>query len=360
MIGPAILLSLAAALSWGVAQVVSKLGLARMDLVRYALVRAAFALLFAVPYGIITGAFRFAEPTLIGMAAVAGLIDSFLGTLLYMYALKRGEAHGAAALANTAPFWGVATAVIFLGEPARPTTFFAALLVVAGAYFLISPKRSRERTRSVKSGLAALGAAVLWGVAETGPAKYCVDRGMSPVEFQLTLVITAILSWGLLALLNQPWRGNKIDPTAIGIAFFTAATGFLRLDLVALGAPIGGGEPPHSHSRRGHDDLRFLGQRGPLARAPNTPGVSGSGPRHKRRGFGVPCVLILGSPTQTSRVRASAFRESQRANTGSDMAQTPGRIRSTTSLSSRYWRYRLTALGVSPMARAIREGDEVP
>ncbi len=230
---------------------VSKLGLARMHLVHYAVVRAAFALLFAVPYGIITGAFRFAEPTLIGMAALAGLIDSFLGTLLYMYALKRGEAHGAAALANTAPFWGVATAVIFLGEPARPTTFLAALLVVAGAYFLISPKGGRGSPGSVKSGLAALGAAVLWGVAETGPAKYCMDRGMSPVEFQLTLVITAILSWGLLALLNHPWRGNRIDPTAIGIAFFTAATGFflgwilwlsgLRLAEASLLTPIRGG-----------------------------------------------------------------------------------------------------------------------
>lgn len=230
---------------------VSKLGLARMELVPYAVVRAAFALLFAVPYGLATKAFRFADPTLIGMAVIAGIIDSFLGTLLYMYALKQGEAHGAAALANTAPFWGVVTAVIALGEPARLTTFLAALLVAAGAYFLISPGRPEGGSRYVRRRLAALGAAVLWGVAETGPAKYCMDRGMSPVEFQCVLVTTAVLTWGAVAFFKRALYKRKIDPVAIGVAFFTAVTGFflgwilwlagLRLAEASLLTPIRGG-----------------------------------------------------------------------------------------------------------------------
>ena len=247
----AVLLSLAAALSWGVAQVVSKLGLARMELPLYAAVRASFAFLFALPYGLITGAFRFEDPNLIWVAALAGLIDPFLGTLLYMYALKHGEAHGAAALANTAPFWGVATAVVFLGEPARYVTFLAALLVVIGAYFLIAPTGKRERTGSIVGGLASLGAALLWGIAETGPAKYCLSRGMSPAEFQLVLVGIASITWWTTALARRSPSKRRLDPVGLWIAFFTAGVGFflgwilwlsgLRLAEASVLTPIRGG-----------------------------------------------------------------------------------------------------------------------
>jgi len=250
-IDAAILLSLAAALSWGVAQVVSKLGLARMKLPLYAAIRASFAFLFAVPYGLTSGAFRFGDPHLIGVAALAGLIDPFLGTLLYMYALKHGEAHGAAALANTAPFWGVVTAVVFLGEPARYVTFLAALLVVAGAYFLIAPAGKGRRPGSITGGLAALGAALLWGIAETGPAKYCLSRGMSPAEFQLILVGVASATWWTAALWRRSPKKGRTDPVGIWIAFFTAGVGFflgwilwlsgLRLAEASLLTPIRGG-----------------------------------------------------------------------------------------------------------------------
>ena len=246
-----ILLVLGAALCWAVAQTVTKLGLLRMDAVHYAATRAAFALLFIIPYGIGTGGFRLESPGLIGMAAFAGFIDSFLGTLLYMYALQRGQAHEAAALANTAPFWGVVTAVLFLREPARPALFLAAALVSLGAYFLISPAKDEGASRSVTGRLAALGTALLWGVAETGPAKYCLDRGMSPVEFQLILVGTAALAWWTMTLLPSSRRRRRIQASGLWIAFFTAATGFflgwilwlsgLRLAQASLLTPIRGG-----------------------------------------------------------------------------------------------------------------------
>ncbi|HHE47699.1 MAG TPA: DMT family transporter [Candidatus Acetothermia bacterium] len=247
----AILLVLGAALSWGVAQTVTKLGLSRMDLVPFAAMRAGFALLLVVPYGIITNGFHFKAASLIGMAAFAGLIDSFVGTLLYMYSLKRGEAHEAAALANTAPFWGVVTAVFFLGEPARPIIFLAALLVVVGACFLISPAKDERRPRSIRGGVAALGAALLWGVAETGPAKYCLDRGMPPAEFQLILIGAAALTWRITAFLYRSPQKKPLNSVGVGIAFFTAATGFflgwilwlsgLKLAEASLLTPIRGG-----------------------------------------------------------------------------------------------------------------------
>ncbi|HAF70528.1 TPA: hypothetical protein DCL37_04130 [Candidatus Acetothermia bacterium] len=246
--GAAVFLVLGAALSWGIAQTVTKLGLSRMDTVCFATLRAILGLLLVVPYGFLTGAFRFGTTWLIGVAAFAGLIDSFLGTLLYMYALKRGEAHRAAALANTAPFWGVATAVLFLGEPARPTIFLAAVLVVAGTYFLVSPKDEGQGPRSPLAGMAALGTAILWGIAETGPAKYCLDRGMAPVEFQVVLAGTAAAAWGLVAIFR---RRLDIHPSGIRIAAFTAFTGFflgwmlwlsgLKLAQASLLTPIRGG-----------------------------------------------------------------------------------------------------------------------
>lgn len=247
----AIFLVLGAALSWGTAQTVTKRGLERMDLISYASARAGFALPFIVSYGIITRSLSFPDPSLIGMAAFAGFIDSFLGTLIYMFAIKRTEAHEAAALSNTAPFWGVATAVVFLGEPARPITFIAALLVVAGAYFLITPSRIGDRPRSLLGGMSALGAALLWGVAETGPAKYCLSHGMSPAAFQLILVGSATLAWWVLNLLTRPRRRRYHRPAGVLIALFTAFTGFflgwilwlsgLKLAEASLLTPIRGG-----------------------------------------------------------------------------------------------------------------------
>jgi len=247
----AVLSAIGAALFWGVPQAVSKLGLARMDLVTYAAIRAAFALLFIIPYGLLTKGFSYADPVLIGMAAFAGFIDSFLGTMLYMYALKRGEAHGAATLANTAPFWGVVTAVLCLGEPSRASLLLAGALVPVGAYLLIFPGEKVGNHPPVSARLAALGAALLWGVAETGPAKYCLDRGMSPIEFQLILVGAAALSWWAVALLPSPRRNRHITRSGLGIALFTAVTGFflgwllwlygLQFSRASVLSPIRGG-----------------------------------------------------------------------------------------------------------------------
>ncbi len=245
----AVLLVLGAALSWGTSQTLTKLGLARMDLISYATLRASFGLLFIIPYGLITGTLRFPDLSLVGMAAFAGFIDSFLGTLLYMFAIKRTDAHEAATLSNTAPFWGVVTAVIFLKEPARPVAFIAALLVVIGAYFLIAPSNRKEH--SLAGGLSALGAALFWGVAETGPAKYCLIHGMSPAAFQSVLVGSAAFFWWILNATSYRRRAHYYSTAGILNALLTAFTGYflgwilwlsgLKLAEASLLTPIRGG-----------------------------------------------------------------------------------------------------------------------
>jgi len=247
----AIFLALAAAVSWALTQTLAKIGLKRMDLVSYLLIRPWFALLFIVPYGLFTSGFHLPGPGLVGIAILGGFTDSFAGTLLYMLAIKKSSAHKAASLANTAPFWGVATAVLFLGERPQLTTFIAAILVALGAYFLVTHRGTTSASYSFWEPLPALGAGILWGVAETVPAKYCLTHGMAPITFQLILVSTTAVSWALVAglrsknhHLHYPWPGLRI-------ALFTSFTGFflgwilwlsgLKLALASQLAPIRGG-----------------------------------------------------------------------------------------------------------------------
>ena len=232
----AILLALTAALSWALTQTIAKIGLQRLDLVSYLFIRPLFALLFILPYGLFTSGFHFPSPELVGIAIFGGFTDAFAGTALYMFAIKKSSAHKAASLANTAPFWGVVTAVLLLGERPKLITFIAAILVALGAYFLVTRKGANS---------------VLWGFAETVPAKYCLTHGMTPITYQLILVSTAAVSWGSVAglrsknhQLQYPWRGLRI-------ALFTSFTGFflgwilwlsgLKLALASQLAPIRGG-----------------------------------------------------------------------------------------------------------------------
>ena len=247
----AIILALGAAVSWASTQVFSKIGLQRMDLVDFASIRPLFALLFIVPYGLLTAGFENPGLLFIGIAVLAGLMDDFLGSMLYLIAVKSSSAHEAASLANTAPFWGVVTAVLFLGERPRLIVFISAFLVVLGAYFLVTRRGDAAIDHSLWKTLPALGAGVLWGVAETVPAKYCLSQGMSPIFYQLVMVITAGVSWNLFAAvkgksiirMSYPWRD-------LGVALFTGFTGFflgwilwltgLKLAPASLLAPIRG------------------------------------------------------------------------------------------------------------------------
>jgi drug/metabolite transporter (DMT)-like permease len=224
MSNPAVLLALGAAASWSLSQVLTKEGLRRMDFVAYGVVRPLFALPLVLSYGLITSGLRFPGPELVGIAAGGGLIDSFLGTLLYMLALRRSPAHQAAPLSSTAPFWGVVTAVLFLGERPHPIVFVSALLVVLGAYLLGGHHQGETTDRPALGTLAALGAGVMWGVAETLPAKYCLAQGMTPITYQLIMVSTAALSWGLLAI----WQRHQLHWSSKGlrIACQSAFTGF--------------------------------------------------------------------------------------------------------------------------------------
>jgi len=247
----AIFFALTAALSWALTQTMAKIGLQRMGLVSYLFVRPLFALLFIVPYGLFTSGFHLPYPKLAGIAILGSFTDAFAGTLLYMFAIKISSTHKAASLANTAPFWGVISAVLFLGEKPKLIIFIAAILVALGAYFLVISKGTKSVDYSFWKPLTALGTGILWGFAETVPAKYCLTHGMTPITYQLILVLTAAVSWGSVACLRSKNHHLRYPLRGLRIALFTSFTGFflgwilwlssLKLALASQLAPIRGG-----------------------------------------------------------------------------------------------------------------------
>jgi len=247
----AILLALGASICWALVMVLVKVGLKRMDFVSFAAIRPLFALVFIVPYGLLTADFKFSGFDLVGIAVLGGFLDSFVGSLLFFIAIEKISAHKATALSTTAPFWGVIAAVVFLGERPQPIIYIAAILVVIGAYFLsIRRKDAFSGNHSILAALLALAAGILWGVAETVPAKYCLTHGMTPVTYQLIAVAIAGVSWGLVAILKSrkhrlhyPWGGLKI---ALLTAFLSFVLGWilwlsgLKIAPASLLAPIHG------------------------------------------------------------------------------------------------------------------------
>ena len=224
----AILLALGASVCWAFAMVLGKLGLKWMGLVTYSAIRPFLGLLFVVPYGLLTAGFENPGMRLVAIAILGGFLDSFIAALLFRVALQRLPAHKVTALSLTAPFWGVVAAVLILGERPRWVVFVAAILVVSGAVFLVDRRRSTPQAdRSLWGTTVSLSAGIIWGIAETIPTKYCLTHGMTPLTYQLIVVATAAVCWGIVAIvyrsakhaLRFSWRG-------LGIALITAFASF--------------------------------------------------------------------------------------------------------------------------------------
>ncbi|HDL85536.1 MAG TPA: DMT family transporter [Candidatus Acetothermia bacterium] len=200
--------------------------------------RSFSALLFVVPFGLLTGGFSFPGANLLIVAILGGVFDSFVGTLLYMIALRTSPAHEVVPLANTAPFWGVVAAVVFLGEAPRLVSFAAAGLVIGGAYFLSSHRVRTGAPISRFGPWLALTAGAVWGIAEIAPTKYCLSHGMAASTYQLMVVLASGVGWGAFLLVRGGLRNLKRSRMGIGIAVLTGFTNLFLgwlLWLFALG-----------------------------------------------------------------------------------------------------------------------------
>lgn len=205
-------LGLGAALSWGVTQAVMKLGLQTVDGVTFAFLRPVVALLLIVPFVVLADEFTWVPASVFAVAIVGGVLNAFVGTALYYYAVKRSPVHQAASLANTSPFWSVLLAVLFLRESATSATFGAAVLVVAGSYLLIR-RGSQDRRASghILPLISALGTGLLWGFTAAVPAKYCLSHGMNGATYELILIASAGICWAVVAVPRFLRRGLHVS-----------------------------------------------------------------------------------------------------------------------------------------------------
>jgi len=222
----AILLATGAAIAWALGTVLSKPALRYMDMFSYAVIRPLFALVFVIPFGLFTSGFDYPGWKFLSIAAVAGVIDSFVGSILFYYAVNRVPAHEATSLANTAPFWGVVTSILILGERMQPILFIAAVFVVLGALFLVNRSDEKSMFRLSWSALPALGSGILWGFVETVPAKYCLTGGMSVMTFQLVLICSSGIAWGIAALVRSRRTPLRFPRRGVALAFVTAILGY--------------------------------------------------------------------------------------------------------------------------------------
>jgi drug/metabolite transporter (DMT)-like permease len=205
------LFALGGALSWGASQVITKAGAAHIAATQFGWIRSLVGLACIALLAVFRGGFSVPETPLILWAMAAGALDCFLGSMLFVLALQRIQAHEAAPLANSAPLWGVLGAWTILREPFAPGALVAALLVIVGGYSLASRKNRGASGASLAGFAIALGAGISWGIAETVPAKYCMTHGMDPVLFQLVMLGTATVLWGIAYGVRRAMGGN---PTA--------------------------------------------------------------------------------------------------------------------------------------------------
>jgi len=221
----AILLTLCSGLSWAITSVLMKVGLQRMSRVGFAAIRPWMGLIFIIPYAVLTKGLQFGSARLILVATAGSLLNAFLGTALFYYAISTGPLHRASILSNTNPFWAVVSAVVVLGEPARPVSFFAAVLVILGAYLMFE-RKGDPSDRRILPILAALGAGALWGFASAVPTKYCLEGGMSPIAYQLLFAGSAGIWWGFAALPGLIKRRIVFTRSGLSIALFSAFFGY--------------------------------------------------------------------------------------------------------------------------------------
>ncbi len=212
MWSPAIVLALAASAAWGIGMTAATPALRHVDRLTFLVVRWGLVAAFALVYAVAVGRLAIPSATAALWAVAAGLLDATAGGFFYVLSLERGATYQATTLSSTAPLWGVFGAVLFLGEPLRWSVALAAVLAIGGAWFLVDASRatvpavSRRPTRASSGATAALTTGILWGVAETVPAKLALAEGLSPESLLVVFAISGCV--GAAALL--PFLRRKI------------------------------------------------------------------------------------------------------------------------------------------------------
>lgn len=219
----AVLLALSSGAAWAIGMTAAKPALRHIDVLSYMLGRWLLVAPLALLYAAVTGTLAFTTPFAISMAALAGFIDSALGGFFYLLAMERTPAYQTTTLASTAPLWGVATAILILGEPLRWEILVAAILVVSGAYFLVG---RRLNIRSHLTGsLFALLTGLLWGFAETVPSKLALEHGLSPATLLFVFSCSGVITIALMTPFLRARFPRRVDRSGIALTVLAGVGG---------------------------------------------------------------------------------------------------------------------------------------
>lgn len=246
----AVLLGVSATLCWALTMVLMKAGVDRMSTTAFGVLRLWMGLPFILLYAWATNGFVFGSLSTALVALAGGVTNAFIGTGLFYYALHHGSMHESNILANTSPFWGVVSAIVFLGEPASAVTFGAGALVIAGTYFLVRRRNSDRGTHSLRALMAAAAAGIVWGFSTAVPTKYCMDHGMSPIAYQILFAGGAAALWTAVAFPGFVRRRLTVTRRGAWLAFHSSFFGLFvgwilwlmalqRVEASAL-SPLGG------------------------------------------------------------------------------------------------------------------------
>jgi drug/metabolite transporter (DMT)-like permease len=196
-----------------------------MSMTAFGVLRLWTGLPFILLYAWATGGFVFGSTSMVLVGLAGGIVNAFIGTGLFYYALHHGSMHESNILANTSPFWGVVSAIVVLGEPASAVTFGAGALVIVGTYFLVRGRSSDGTRHSLRALTAAVAAGILWGFTTAVPTKYCMGHGMSPIAYQVLFAGGAGACWTVAAVPGFVRRRLTVTRRGVWIAFLSSFFG---------------------------------------------------------------------------------------------------------------------------------------
>jgi drug/metabolite transporter, DME family len=220
----AILLAISAAAAWAIGMTAAKPGIRHMDLVTYTLARWMLVSVLAFIYALATQRLIFPGWWPVCLAMIAGILDSTFGGIFYLLAMERTSAHQTTTLSSTAPLWGVMGAVLVLGEPLLWQVVVAAVLVIVGAIFL-TEKRESPKPKAWLGAAFALITGILWGFAETVPAKLALQAGMTPETLLLTFALSGALGMFVLVPFLRKRIPRRIERRGVLFVALSAICG---------------------------------------------------------------------------------------------------------------------------------------
>lgn len=120
---------------WGIAPVLGKLGLSKLQPLAALTIRSMIITLILTVVVTIKGQWGFvtgASMKDIGFIALEGICAALLGQLAYYYALQMGEVSRVSPIVSTFPIVALVLGIVILGEKMTIYKVIAALLIVSG------------------------------------------------------------------------------------------------------------------------------------------------------------------------------------------------------------------------------------